>query len=127
MSGTPEEGSRLPWFLAWLGVGATGGLGLLTIPTIGVYLLLVALAGACAVALRRGAAGLPGLLAGAGLPLLYVAYLNRRGPGDVCTTTATGQSCVEEWSPWLWLTAGLTLLLAGTAWFTTTTGRHRPK
>ncbi|WP_371671943.1 hypothetical protein OG985_32600 [Streptomyces sp. NBC_00289] len=127
MSGACESSSR-PWFLAWLAIGAAAGLGVLTIPTIGPYVLLISVAAALGVATRRrSAAGLPGLLSGVGLPLLYVAYLNRHGPGTVCTTTATGQSCVDEWSPWLWLAAGGALLLAGAVWSTATDRRRRSK
>ncbi|MFJ9634799.1 hypothetical protein ACIRU8_44635 [Streptomyces sp. NPDC101175] len=125
--GVPDSsrGRTWPWFLAWLGIGAAGSLALLTIPTIGLYLFPLAAVAAGAVAFRRGARhGLPGLLSGLGLPLLYVAYLNRRGPGTVCTTTATSQSCVDEWSPWLWLAAGVVLFLAGLGWFTALTRRR---
>ncbi|MGW2647083.1 hypothetical protein ACWC2T_19635 [Streptomyces sp. NPDC001393] len=107
--------SRLwPWFGAWFTVGALASLGVLTVLTIGVFLLPVTLAAAVLVATRRGSrAGLPGLLSGLGVPLLYVAFLNRGGPGDVCTTTANSQSCVDEYNPWWWLAAGVVLLLAG--------------
>jgi hypothetical protein len=123
------QGARSgPWFLAWPAIGAVAGLGVLTIPTIGPYLLLVSAAAALAVTARgRSTAGLPGLLSGVGLPLLYVAYLNRRGPGTVCTTTATGQSCVDEWSPWPWLATGAVLLLAGAVWCAVTDRRRRSK
>lgn len=103
-----------PWFCAWFAVGALGSLGVLTVLSVGVYLLPVALLAAALVATRRNAAaGLPGLVSGLGAPLLYVAFLNRGGPGTVCTTTTTGQSCVDEYNPWLWLAAGVLLLLAG--------------
>ncbi|WNM29031.1 hypothetical protein RKE30_00720 [Streptomyces sp. Li-HN-5-11] len=103
-----------PWFCAWLAVGALGSLGLLSILTIGAYLLPVAVVAAGLLATRRGSrAGLAGVLSGLGVPLLYVAFLNRGGPGSVCTTTATGQSCADEYNPWLWLAAGVALLLAG--------------
>ncbi|MET7686271.1 hypothetical protein [Streptomyces sp. NPDC005423] len=113
------RGGAWLWFLTWLLVGAAGSLGLLTIPTVGVFLLPLAAAGAGVAAFRRGArAGLPGLLSGAGLPLMYVAYLNREGPGNVCTNSGTGgQSCVEEWNPWFWLAGGVALLVAGAVWF----------
>ncbi|MET7480201.1 hypothetical protein ABZT17_38445 [Streptomyces sp. NPDC005648] len=103
-----------PWFGAWFTVGALASLGVLTVLTVGVFLLPVALAAAVLVATRHSSsAGLPGLLSGLGVPLLYVAFLNRGGPGDVCTTTANSQSCVDEYNPWWWLAAGTVLLLAG--------------
>ena len=54
-----------------------------------------------------------GLLSGLGLVPLFVAYLNRGGPGTVCVSTATSQSCTQEWSPWPWAGAGLALVTAG--------------
>ncbi|MGI5133995.1 MULTISPECIES: hypothetical protein [unclassified Streptomyces] len=103
-----------PWFCGWLAVGAVGSLSLLTLLTIGLYLLLVTIVAAGLLASRRGSsAGLPGVISGLGVPLLYVAFLNRGGPGTVCTTTATGQSCVDEYNPWFWLAAGVALLIAG--------------
>ncbi|MGW1560786.1 hypothetical protein ACWCQ1_30275 [Streptomyces sp. NPDC002144] len=106
--------SSWPWFCAWLAVGALGSLALLAILTIGVYLLPLALLAAGLLGTRRGSsAGLPGLVSGLGVPLLYVAFLNRGGPGNVCTTTSTSQSCVDEYNPWVWLAAGVIFLLAG--------------
>jgi hypothetical protein len=100
----------------WAAVGAGAITAALTVLTIGLFVLL-ATAG-LAVALARYAGGRfagPGLLAGAGLMPLYVGYLNRGGPGLVCTTTPSGGSCVQEWSPWPWLAAGLCLVSAGIA------------
>lgn len=123
-----SPGPAWPWFLAWLVIGAAGSLGFLTIPTIGLYLLPMSGVAAGVVASRRAArGGLPGLLSGCGLPLVYVAYLNRQGPGDICTTTGTGQSCVEEWSPWFWLAGGVVLIIAGAVWFAATERRRKAK
>ncbi|MFJ3639600.1 hypothetical protein ACIPRD_07600 [Streptomyces sp. NPDC090108] len=103
-----------PWFFAWFTVGALASLGVLSLLSVGLYLLPAALAAAALLALRpRSHAGLPGLVSGLGIPLLYVAFLNRGGPGTVCTTSAAGQSCVDEYDPWVWLAAGVVLLLAG--------------
>jgi hypothetical protein len=106
--------SMWPWFCAWFLVGTLASLGVLTALTIGVFLLPIALVAAVFLVTRRGRrVGLAGLVSGLGVPLLYVAFLNREGPGNVCTTTATGQSCVDEYSPWGWLAAGAVFLLAG--------------
>jgi hypothetical protein len=45
--------------------------------------------------------------------LLYIALLNRGGPGDVCTTTGTSSACTEEWSPWPFLAVGVALVVSG--------------
>jgi hypothetical protein len=64
----------------------------------------------------------PGLISGLGVPLLYVAYVNRAGPGSICTAVAGGQECNDEWSPWPWLAVGVILLVLGVAAFV---GRQR--
>ena len=102
------------WFVAWVVVGAACALGVLGALTIGIFLLPVALVALVVLATRSGAAvGAPGAISGLGLPALYVSYLNRSGPGDVCTVTARSASCTEAWNPWPWLVAGLLLVLAG--------------
>jgi hypothetical protein len=106
------------WFIAWAAVGAGFAFGVLAILSIGVFVL--AIDAVAAVLLARHAparAGLTGLVSGLGLPLLYVAFLNRAGPGTVCTTTATSQSCADEWSPWPWLFIGVALVVIGCMWF----------
>lgn len=105
-------------FLGWAAVGACLGAALLTPLTIAPVLLVVAVA-AAALLLRRRRLNRAcwGLLAGAGLISLYVGYLNRGGPGQVCTTTVTAQHCVSEWSPWPFLATGILLIVAGTGLF----------
>jgi hypothetical protein len=111
---------RLPYgaFVAWAAVGAGVVLALLTALTIGVFVLVASIV-ALALLLRRPGAlrGLPGVLAGVGAVALYVAAINRAGPGDVCHQTATEQSCTSEWSPWPWLVVGLALVAAGALLF----------
>lgn len=105
---------RWRWFCAWALVGAGYAFGVLSLLTIGVYVLTLSLVATIVLArssVRR--AGAVGVVAGLGLPLLYVAYLNRGGPGTVCTSTATETSCVDAMSPWPWTIVGVCLLLAG--------------
>ncbi len=114
-TGTTASGWRGAFqFALWAIVGAGGMLGLLTAPTIGIFVLPVTVALATVLAWRRRVrlAG-PGVLTGLGLLPCYVAYLNRGGPGTICTTTAAGGSCTQEWSPWPWLAVGVCLALAG--------------
>jgi hypothetical protein len=109
---------HIPWFIAWAGVGAGYAFRILAALTIGVFVLAMAAVATAALARRPQArAGLTGLLSGLGLPLLYVAFLNRAGPGLVCTTTVTSQTCGEEWSPWPWLLIGTGLVAGGCLWF----------
>ena len=105
-----------PWrlFVAWCLVGALYALALLTILSIGIVVGPVAVG--CTLWLARrpsSARGLPGLIAGASIPLLYVALLNRRGPGLVCSHFPGGVSCSQEYNPWVWMSAGVLLIVAG--------------
>jgi len=109
-----KQQRRWFWFIGWAIVGAGWGLGLLGIATIGVFVLPVTLAATVVLATRPGAAaGLPGVLTGLGLPVLYLAHLNRGGPGRVCSSTPTSQTCTENSNPWLWLGTATLLIASG--------------
>ena len=109
---------NVSWFIAWMLTGAGYALGILGVFSVGPYILVITLAATIVLATRAGSrVGLPGLISGTSLPLFYVAFLNRSGPGTVCTSTATSQSCVDEWSPWPWLAIGIVLLVSGCVWF----------
>jgi hypothetical protein len=114
------------WFGLWAVAGGLGALGVLTVLSIGVFVLPAALALGAALAWRgrREQAG-PGIVAGLGLPLLYVGYLNRGGPGTVCTALPGGTECTQETSPWPWVGIGLFLMLAGVA-LSLAAARRRP-
>jgi hypothetical protein len=106
------------WFIAWLAVGAGAVLAMLAAFTIGVFILPFCIVATVVLASRRGSSqGLPGLVSGLSLPLFYVAYLNRDGPGTICTTSITSSSCKDEWSPWPWFAVGAVLLLGGVLLF----------
>lgn len=54
-----------------------------------------------------------GVAAGVGAWGFVLGWLNRDGPGEVCTTTASGSSCTQEWAPWpFWLTGALLMVLS---------------
>ena len=82
------------WFWAWAGVGALAilslDLGPLTAPPALLLGALVATVGGR----RHGSAF--GFLTGAGLPLLWVAYVQRQGPGTTCWHTAEQLSNVVD-------------------------------
>ncbi|MEV0093446.1 hypothetical protein [Streptomyces sp. NPDC050738] len=112
------RGQARAWgfFAGWAAAGAGLMLALLTVLSIGVFVLPVAVALVVVlIRLKDSERGLPGLVSGVGAPLLYVAYLNRSGPGTVCTTSGTGQTCTEEWSPWPWLAAAVIVVGVGMA------------
>ena len=100
--------------LAWALSGAVLALGLgtaftpwllLSVPAVGLALLLGLRSGTD----RRAWAA----LAGAGWLPLWLAWLNRDGPGDVCTGSVAASTCTTEGSPWPWLVAGLVMLVGG--------------
>jgi hypothetical protein len=125
----PPAPTRLPWawFAAWLIIGASYALSLLGAASIGLFVLpLPVLATILIVRRQHARSGLPGLISGLGIPLLYVAYLNRAGPGTICTTITGGQDCTGEWSPWPWLAAAVILLGLGLAAFIARQ-RHLPR
>jgi hypothetical protein len=61
-------------------------------------------------AIRRSAFG---LLTGVGVLLLYVAWVQRAGPGTTCWQTATGSRCDEHLNPLPWLVAGIATFIGG--------------
>jgi len=114
----PRDRTGVVWFIAWMLVGAGYAFGILSALSIGAFVLLITVVATILLATRAGnRVGLPGLVSGLSLPLFYVAYLNRSGPGTICTTTATSQTCSDEWSPWPWLVVGIVLLVIGCVWF----------
>jgi uncharacterized membrane protein len=111
--------ARYATFAAWTAVGAGACLALLTLLTIGVAVLVVVLIAGALLVRRAGTMehGVTGLMSGAGLLALFIAYLNRHGPGEYCQTTATEQHCSTEWSPWPWLVVGVVLVAGGVLLF----------
>jgi hypothetical protein len=112
-------------FGAWAAIGAGYSLGFLSILTIGAGVL--ALTAVTTIALTRWSSGMSGafgLVSGLAPPVFYIAYLNRDGPGTICTSGARSESCVDEWSPWPFIAAGLVLLAAGSVAFATVRRRQ---
>lgn len=112
--------TRVPLSLAygwWVVVGAVLGFGVAGLLTIGIFVLPVGLVlaavGARQPALRTRAVG--GVLAGVGLVGLYLAWLNRGGPGTVCHTTATSSECADRWSPWPFVAVAVLLMVTSVA------------
>jgi hypothetical protein len=97
-------------FWAWAVAGCVFAFGLLVLG----FLVLLPLA--ILIALRPGKAAL-GLLTGAGLPLLWVAFLNRAGPGTTCWAHGSSSGCGENLNPLPWLVLGLVLVAGGIAAF----------
>ena len=100
------------WFFVWalLGTGAVlgtvsfGPLLLVPVILISVFLWRRRLEA------RRSAFG---LLTGGGALLLYVAWVQRDGPGTTCWHTATASGCDQHLNPLPWLIAGAALVITG--------------
>src|SRR5207253_776467 len=79
-----------------------------------VVLIPVAVGGAAILTAKRTPlASIWGLLSGAGLAAVVVAYIQREGPGTTCWRTATGGGCTQHLDPRPWLVAGIVLMLSG--------------
>jgi uncharacterized membrane protein YidH (DUF202 family) len=103
------------WFAAWIVVGCALALGAVSFALGPLVLIPAALL--AALMLRRPAARRTahGALTGAGLLLLFVAYLNREGPGTTCWQRGTSAGCDEHLNPLPWLVLGLALVVGGIA------------
>jgi hypothetical protein len=80
--------------------------------SLGPIALVPAMIAGTAMARSRSAHRFPfGLLAGAGFLSLFVAYVQRDGPGTTCWHTATAAGCDQHLNPIPWLVAGLLLVV----------------
>jgi hypothetical protein len=101
------------WFWAWALLGSAVTLGILSLgPILAAPLLVIGWLMASRPAIRRSAFG---LLSGAGVLLLYVAWVQRAGPGTTCWQTQTASGCDQHLNPLPWLVAGVVLFVSGVA------------
>jgi hypothetical protein len=101
------------WFCAFAAIGAAAALGAVSLGP----LALVPAVVVAAVLLSRPniRPSAFGLLSGAGFLLLYVAWVQRDGPGTTCWHTATASGCDQHLNPLPWLILGILLVFAGAA------------
>jgi hypothetical protein len=101
------------WFWAWALVGAAAALGTVSIgPILALPVFLAAYLMASQPRIRRSAFG---ALSGAGALLLYVAWVQRAGPGTTCWHSQTASGCDQNLNPLPWLLAGIVLFVGGIA------------
>src|ERR1019366_1655169 len=121
-----------PWggMGAWFLVGAAYAVGLVGILSVGIFVLPIAIIGTVFLARQpTSLRGVPGLVSGLGLPLFYIAYLNRGYGGQACQASGSAAAhtlayqCTQALDPWPWLAAGLLLLAASIVVFAV---RSRP-
>ena len=100
------------WFLVWSLLGSAAALGAVSLGAL--LVLPVLLVGVLLWRKRPEARDSAfGLVSGAGTLLLYIAWLQRDGPGTTCTRTATSLRCDEHLDPLPWLVLGIVLLVTG--------------
>lgn len=103
------------WFVAWAAIGCGLGLAavsfgpLLFIPVLVVAVVLAARQGG----LHRLTRSSCGVFSGLGVVSLFVAYVQRKGPGTVYWHTATASGSDTYLDPRPWLAAGVALVVAG--------------
>lgn len=99
------------WFAVWVMLGAAAALGYVSLGPL--LLAPVVVLGVFLWAQPRVRRSAFGLLSGAGVLLLYVAWVQRDGPGTTCWRTATRSGCDQHLDPLPWLVVGAALLVAG--------------
>ena len=115
-SALPEDQRpQVRWFCAWAGVGIGFALG---ISALGLVAVPVALLAAIVLVVRHHAGRAAfGTLVGVGLLSLYVAYVQRAGPGTVNWHTATASGSDQYLDPRPWLVVGVLLVVVGAVAF----------
>ena len=105
-------------FAGWVVVGVGAAFGAVSFP------LALPLVGLIAWLLGRKNRALPGVwgsVSGVGLLLLFVAYVQRHGPGQYChpigTSQFPGTECGDYMNPLPWLVAGIVLVIIGVVGF----------
>jgi len=99
------------WFWAWALVGCGVALGAVSLGWFAsAPAAFVAVLMASRPTIRRSALG---LFTGAGALLLFVAWVQRAGPGTTCWRTATASGCDQHLNPVPWLLVGLVLFVGG--------------
>lgn len=116
-----SRGFRAPaWrqFGAWALCGASAAFTLIGAFAVGPLAILPTVLFAV-LAVRLGGANVSaiGAVGGAGAWGFVLGWVNRDGPGEVCTSTARGGTCAQEWAPWPFWLAGALLPVVSLAVF----------
>jgi hypothetical protein len=99
------------WFWAWAVLGSAAALGFFVV---GVFVVAPFAVVAYVLASRPAASRSAfGLLSGIGVLLVFIAWLQRAGPGTTCWQTATASGCDHHLNPLPWLFAGVALFAGG--------------
>ncbi|MFL5963717.1 MAG: hypothetical protein ACJ757_12575 [Gaiellaceae bacterium] len=101
------------WFAAWIVVGcalAFGAISFAVGPLVFIPAAVIAVLMVRSPAARPFAYGAP---IGVGLLLLFVAYMNREGPGTTCWEDGTTMGCGQHLNPLPWLLLGVAFVVGG--------------
>ncbi|MCW2964490.1 MAG: hypothetical protein JWO17_1742 [Actinomycetia bacterium] len=101
------------WFAAWVVVGCALALGVVSFALGPLVFVPAALVGALMVRKPNARRGAYGALVGVGVLLLFVAYLNREGPGTTCWQHGSTSGCGQHLNPLPWLFLGLGFVVGG--------------
>ena len=113
-----EAGHAWAWFAVWLVIGVALAFSIVDGLAFGLLVFPFAVVAVLVLIVRRHFdRSAWGLLCGVGLLSLYVAYVQRRGPGTVSWHTATASGADTYIDPRPWLVAGLLLIVVGVAAF----------
>lgn len=118
-----DERDGWQYFASWVLVGTLFAFSLAGLLSVGLFFAPLALMGAALLLWKRAFAGAFGLLSGMSLIALYLAYINRSGPGAVCNGAET--VCTDEYAPWPFLLAALILVAGGFTGFIVTRRRNQ--
>ena len=109
-----EAGHAWAWFAVWLVIGGALAFSIVDGMAFGLLVLPFAVAAVVLLIVRHHFDNSAwGLLCGPGLLSLYVAYVQRKGPGTVSWHTATASGETTYMDPRPWLVAGLLLIVVG--------------
>jgi hypothetical protein len=101
--------------MAWVGVGIGFALGVSVLGVFAVPLALVVTV--LLIVFHHADRSAFGILVGVGLLSLYVAYVQRKGPGTVYWHTSTASGSDQYLDPRPWLIVGIVLVAVGVAAF----------
>ena len=107
----PTHYTGCRWFWAWALIGFAVAVGFVSLGLLAVA--PAAVVGGLMVSrpvIRRSAFG---LLSGAGVLFVYVAWIQRAGPGTTCWQTASASGCDQHLNPLPWAIAGVMLFVGG--------------
>jgi hypothetical protein len=115
------------WFVVWTAIGACASFGIVGLLSIGLpFLILAAVVAGWLLTRHPGSrVGAWGLVSGASVVVAFLAWVNRGGPGDVCSTDGNVTTCQQAWNPVPFAVVAVLLLGCGVTAFVLAQRRSR--